>query len=95
MNLDGLNRLKRRATSLKGTHRVPLTELFQPAFMRRCSRFATFEALFETSPFVGQDFDTIPDSEWHTFIRQNTRYSSWQAMINDASAEWAASRLLS
>jgi hypothetical protein len=81
---------------LDGSHRVPLGELFNPAFMRGCSRFGTFQELLDASPFTvrsAEDFKAIPDAEWDAHVRQNTRYSSWQEMRQAAVVEWTKARL--
>jgi len=46
-----LNDLAKRATELDGSHRVPVSELFAPDFMRRYTEFASIEAMFEASGF--------------------------------------------
>ena len=97
LDLRGLERLKRNARALHGTHHVPLGELFTPAFMSSCSRFHSFQALVAASPFnvrTAEDFKAIPDADRDAFIRQNTRFASWQDMVRAASVEWTKQRLL-
>lgn len=91
-----LNDVAHRAESLSGNHSVPVPELLTPDFLRRCSRFQSAEELFEASGFKvesAEDFTAIPDAEWNEFIRTNTSFPSWEAMLGEAGGEWAARRL--
>ena len=98
--LDELQRklkdLGRRAESISGRQNVPLPELLTPDFIRQCSRFHSVEEMFEASGFKiesAEDFTSIPDDEWDDFIRANTSFLSWEAMLGEASGKWAARRL--
>ena len=92
-----LDRLKRNAASLHGTHQIPVADLMHPAFMRSCSSFQSFQEMLDASPFKVQstdDFKAIPDNEWDAYVRKVTKFSCWREMIKTAGAEWAKSRLL-
>jgi hypothetical protein len=98
MNLDGLHKLQRRAKELDGTHQVPISQLLSPTFMRKHTPFSDFDAMLAASPFPvnsAEEFRAIPDAEWDAFVRHNTRFSSWQAMLSVAGAEWMKDRLFS
>lgn len=97
MNLDGLHKLQRRAKELDGTHQVPVSQLLSPKFMREHTPFSDFEAMLTASPFSvnsAEEFRAIPDADWDAYVCHNTRFSSWQAMLSAAGAEWMRSRLL-
>jgi hypothetical protein len=96
VDLRGLEQLQRNARALDGTHNIPLEELFSPAFMRGCSRFSTFREMLDASPFTvhsADDFRTVPDADWDAYVRQTTRFASWEAMQQAAAVEWAKARL--
>ncbi len=91
-----LNDMAHRAEGSSGSHRVPLPELLTPDFLRRCSRFQSVEEMFEASGFkidAEDDFAAIPDIEWDEFIRANTSFPSWEAMLGEAGGAWAVRRL--
>jgi hypothetical protein len=91
-----LNDMGRRAESFSGNHSVPVPELLTPDFLRRCSRFQSAEEMFEASGFKiesAEDFTAIPDAAWDEFVRANTSFVSWEAMLGEAGGEWAARRL--
>jgi hypothetical protein len=87
-NLKPLEDLARRAQELDGRKQeVPLPELLTPSFLASCSRFQSADEMFEASGFEVQsteDFKAIPDAEWDVFIRDNTSYEDWTAMLGDA-----------
>ena len=88
--------LAQRASSLGGEHHVPLTELFPPAFMRRHSRFDSFEALVEAGPWgakTAEDFKAIPDAEWDAHVQENTSFAGWQSMQQAGVAAWGKGKL--
>lgn len=88
-----LNDIGRRAESLSKTQNVPLPELLAPDFLRRCSRFQSATEMFEASGFKvesAEDFAAIPDAEWDQFIRTQTSFVSWDAMLGEAGGAWAA-----
>jgi hypothetical protein len=91
-----LEEMQRKAEELDGGHSVPISELLTPEFLAECSSFSTVEELFEASGFkVGspEDFEAIPDSDWEWFIQQNTSYTSWSEMLQDASQAWAVKKM--
>lgn len=98
--LDELQRrledLSRRAESVSGNHNVPIPELLTRDFLSRCSRFSSADEMFEASGFkieLPEDFAAIPDAERDAFVRTNTTYASWDAMLSEAGGEWTARRL--
>lgn len=91
-----LEELAENARRLDGTYEVPLTDLFPPSFIRRHSRFADIEALFEASPWTvatADDFSAIPDDEWDEFIDEHTSFQDWESMQGAGTQEWVAREL--
>ena len=90
-----LDRLARNAKALHGRHEVSFEELFGPRFMQANTKYESFEALLEASPFkveTKEDFAAIP--KWDDFIREATRFGSWEEMMQAAAAEYAKCRLM-
>lgn len=91
-----LHRMAENARALDGKHKVPLSELFTPAFMQKHTRVASFEALLEAGGFhveSAQDFAAIPDDKWEEVVRSHTGFASWLEMQEEAGAEWMAAQL--
>jgi hypothetical protein len=94
--LRKLHDLQRKVEQLDGEHSVPLTELFHDEFMLRNTEFPSVETMLEASGYKiesNEDFAVIPDEEWDAFIRERTRFASWDEMKNAASQEWVARTL--
>lgn len=91
-----LKDLEARGRALHGSHQIPVRELLTHDFMRRHTRFASFEAMVAASGFKvesAEDFAAIPDADWDTFIRGATRFAGWKAMLGAAGQEWTARKL--
>lgn len=87
-----LRDLQRSAEQLDGEHSVPFTELFYDEFMLRNTDFPSIDAMFEASGFKldsSEEFAAIPAEAWDAFVRNRTRFSSWDEMKNSAAREWA------
>ncbi len=95
--LKNLDRLQRNLKALDGRHEVSFGELFDVAFMRANTKYESFEALLEASPFTvetKEDFAAIPDEPWDAFIREVTQFESWEAMQKAAVAAFARHRMM-
>ena len=93
---DGLDELAKKAKQLNGENRVPLSELFTPAFMRKYTDFATIDEMFEASGYQVdsvEDFKAIPDAPWDSFVQQRTKFSNWREMIQKGGLEWTSRKL--
>lgn len=94
--LSKLRDLQRKAEQLDGKHSVSFTELFTDEFMLRNTEFPSVDLMFEASGFKvesSEDFAAITDEEWGSFVRERTRFDSWDEMKNAAVKEWAARRM--
>lgn len=91
-----LRDVQRKAEQLDGEHSVSFAELFQDEFMLRNTDFPSVHAMFEASGFrvdTTEDFAAIPEEEWDEFVRERTRFSSWDEMKGAAVQEWAKRRM--
>lgn len=91
-----LRKLEDNLADLAGEHSVPANELFSADFMRRHSKYASFDAMVQASPFEvasAEDLEAIPDDEWDAFVRSSTQFDSWEQMMGRASEEWMHRRL--
>ncbi len=92
---EKLKRIEREVDEL-GEGSVPLSEVLTPAFIQNCSVFSSLEELVERSGFAvesQEEFEAIPEAEWDAYIRQQTPYTSWQHMIQEAGMLYAKHKL--
>ncbi len=91
--LDGL---AKRAKELDGKNTVSMNELLTPAFISAHTQFGSANEMFGASDFrieSHEDFESIPDDKWDEFVRSVSDFPDWQAMLGEASSEWAARKL--
>ena len=93
---SNLRRLQENLRRVSGENRVRLFDMFNPAFMRKHTRYASFQALLDASGYkvvTDEDFKAIPDAEWEKHITRSTRFPSWLEMQKVAGAEWMQGQL--
>ena len=93
IDLSGLERLKRNAQAFHGTHQVKLTELLNPGFMRRNSRFSSIEDMLTECNVSADALAAMTDAEKDDLARRGSRFNSWQKLINSAAVEYAKKQL--
>ncbi len=103
IRFDGFDELKRkleglarRVERLGGERELAFKELFPPSFMRSYTKFGTIEEMLTASPWKvesQEDFKAIPDAEWDEFVRQATRFQSWEKMLGQAVEEYVGREL--
>ncbi|HEY3270758.1 MAG TPA: hypothetical protein VGJ89_06045 [Geothrix sp.] len=101
--MEGFDELQRNIENMagnlreiQGTNQVPMSEALTPEFLSLCFRFVSLEEMFSASGFKvdsPEDFKAIPDDEWNAFIRQHTRFDTWQEMLGKTGAVWAKNHL--
>jgi hypothetical protein len=88
--------LAKEADTGDGDLQIPLSDLLNPTFIASCSKFSSVEELFDASGFKiesPEDFKTIPDDEWDSFIQSNTTHENWLEMQKSAVAQWTKKKL--
>lgn len=95
LNLRGLDELQKKVTKLSGTNQVGLSELFNPAFMQKNTKFGNVQEMFEKS---GLEIESKEDIEKNykarnEFVKANTNYTGWEEILKAASVEWIKEKL--
>jgi hypothetical protein len=80
--LKKIDMMKRQVNKYGGSRTVPTKELLNPEFLRKYTRLSSF-----------QDFEKIPESMIDEFIRQNSRFHTWNEMLENAAAEYYSKKL--
>jgi len=92
---DKLKKLSEGAKSLDGQS-IPITEVLTDVFIQENSSFNNLNELIKASGFAVEsqaDLEAIPSNVWNEFISKNTKFQSWQELINSAAAIYARSKL--
>jgi hypothetical protein len=90
-----ISRLAQAAEKLDGEHQVTLDQMFHPLFMLENTSYGSIEEFFEASPFAvksQEDFEAIDESAFDGYVRDKTRFQSWDEMKQVAVEEWMTKR---
>jgi hypothetical protein len=91
-----IDQLRRNAEQMDGTHEVPLSELFSPAFMRQHSSVPNFETFcrdggIDTSS--KEAFEATDVQQLNSAVARLTEFPGWEEMKKAGAADWARRRL--
>lgn len=91
-----LNKLKRQAKKLHGTQNVPLNKLFSASFMSRYTSYNTIDDFFDAGGFVfetTEEFENLPEDKLDQYVRNSTKFKSWNEMQTKAGEHFVAKEL--
>lgn len=94
INLKGLKDLQKKVKNAGGD--VSFPDLFNPNFMTTFTYFSNIDEFFQKSPFEvksSEDFDNINKAELNSFIKENTKFSTWEEMKTKAGELYVAKQL--
>lgn len=95
--IKSFEKMEKNAKELDGNHNIPLGDLMNEKFMSKNTKFATIDDFFENSPFTvetDEDFDSIDKDELDEYVQENTKFSSWEDMLEYATEFYSESKLL-
>lgn len=87
--------LSQKVHELDGQN-IPMSEVLTGDFISRSTKFSSLEELLEASGFKIEsqdDFAAIPVDDLDRFIRSNSPFDSWNALLSTAGSEWAKKKL--
>ncbi|MEX0676634.1 MAG: hypothetical protein WD063_06135 [Pirellulales bacterium] len=93
LDLSGLKRLQRNAETFHGEHQVKLLEILSPQFMRSNTRFSSLEDMLSQCGIPEESFGDMPIPDKDDLTRRNTKFQSWQEMINAGAIEYTKKQL--
>lgn len=70
---------------------VDFNEVFDTSFMRKYTRFRTFEKFLQGSRFKienQRDFEALPEEKMDAWVRKATKFLSWQEMLDTATDKY-------
>lgn len=88
-----LKKLSDNARNISKENVVSFDELFIDSFMQKFTKFPTINEFIEKSGFDFTQLELIHDSELDEFVNNNTNFSDWQEMLNEASELWTMRKL--
>lgn len=93
---NALEQLEQKAGEMCNGAEVSFGELFTESFMVEFTDFLSIDDLFEAGGFrvdSNEDLDAIPEDVLNAHISKVTRFDSFQAMLNEAGAQYVLRQL--
>lgn len=94
--INKLDQTAKAAEELYGEHEVSFDELFTKSFMRKYTKFSTFDELLQAGNFTvnsQKDFEDISDDDLDDHVAKTTKFSSWEDMLGKASEIYTVNKL--
>ncbi len=89
-----LNDFQKNLENNSGKQSVSFDVLFPKVFMSRHSKYSDINSFLSASNISSQeDFEKIPESQFDSFVKANSDFSSWQDMQQQATNEYFAKKL--
>ena len=91
-----LKQLQKNAKKLSNTKQVSFKELFPNSFMKKYTSFSSMEELLDKSGFdvkSTEDFKAIPEDLFDKYISSNTKFKSWEEMLEKATSQYSIKKL--
>ena len=92
---EKLEVLTQKVHELDGQN-IPMSEVLAGDFISRSTKFSSLAELLEASGFKIEsqdDFAAIPVNKLDRFIRSNSPFDSWNALLSTAGSEWAKKKI--
>lgn len=75
---------------------IPITDVFDDAFVRERTEFDSFDEMVAASPGDADsaaDLETVPHGEWDEFVAETTDFADEEELVMAARDHWVAKRL--
>ena len=92
--LDKLEKMQDGVKDISKTKSIQITELLTDSFLAKNTKFNSFVE-FENSEIFSKykTIEEIPDQEMDEFIKNNSKFDSWEDIIGTATEEYIAKKL--
>lgn len=89
-----LDNMKKSAEEMHGENEVRLDDLISDSFIRKHSKFTSFDEFSKQDVFVKYDsFEAIPQQELDDFINETTNFSTFNDLLENATVDYTRRKL--
>ncbi|KZE67035.1 hypothetical protein AWM68_19790 [Fictibacillus phosphorivorans] len=91
-----LNQMAETAKEYEDGKSVDFNQLFNQGFMVEYTDFKSIDEFFEKSPFTvntQEDLEQLDESQLDGWVKEITRFSTWEEMLGKAGTEHLAKEL--
>ena len=85
-----------KVNKLSGNSEIRFKDLFNNKFMLNYTEFESINQMFQESDFdikSEEDFNNISEDQLDEYVKQNTKFSNWEEMIEMAIEKWIKKEL--
>lgn len=89
-----LNEFNQKAEQLSGSY--DFDEIFPKSYMQSVSKYDSIEDFLKASPETitnAEEFENADEAILDVFVSENTNFSTWKEMLNDAASQLVAEKL--
>lgn len=89
-----LNEFNQKAEKLSGSY--DFDEIFPKSYMQSVSKYDSIEDFLKASPETitnAEEFENADEAILDVFVSENTNFSTWKEMLNDATSQLVAKKL--
>ena len=91
----------KKIKDLESKKQIPIIELFSSSFMKKYTKYNSFENFIQASNLIplgtkiitNEIFEAIPDKELDDYIKASTIFKSWSEMLQAATHEYIKKQL--
>jgi hypothetical protein len=91
-----LKKMQKGVKELERTKEIPFEDLFTANFMRRYTDYGTISDFLDNCGYPAnttEEFSAIPDAEFDKYVAANTRFSTWEKMLEKATDDYIVKKL--
>ena len=91
-----LKQMEKGAKELSKEKSISFESLFTDSFMRKYTSFTSMGELLNAGGFKvesQEDFEAIPNAEFDRHIAANTKFKTWENMLDEATSQYVAKKL--
>jgi len=88
-----IEKLQKKVKKVGGKQNVKLTELLPDSFIKKQSNYNSLQSMIDSSPKEINSEKDLDSEEWNKFIKENSKFSSWEEMLHAGYAEWVKKKL--
>jgi len=88
-----IKKLERKGKSIGGKRQVKLTELLTDSFIRNNSDYNSLQNMVDSFPREIDSEKDFESKEWDEFVRTESKFNSWEEMLQEAGDDWVKKKL--